>query len=234
MSLTVGRGPFAPTPAGHLDFTPPERVVLVDPFPRRVRAVQAGETVVDSEEVQLVHVTGRLPRYSFPAADVRLEAPPDPEVDGHVVVPWDAVDAWFEEDERVLVHPRDPYHRIDTFSTSRRIDVRVGGVPLASSTRARALYETGLPVRWYLPRADVRLDLLERSGTVTECAYKGSARHWSVEVDGERVEDVAWSYEDEVRREGEPVRWLVAFYDERVDLTVDGVPQERPQTPWSR
>jgi uncharacterized protein (DUF427 family) len=105
---------------------------------------------------------------------------------------------------------------------------------LAASTRAKALYETGLPVRYYLPRSDVRLDMLEPSETVTECAYKGTARHWSAVVGGNITADVAWSYEYEVRREGEPVRWRIAFYNERVELDVDGVRQKRPRTIWSR
>jgi uncharacterized protein (DUF427 family) len=94
---------------------------------------------------------------------------------------------------------------------------------LADSTRARALYETGLPVRYYLPRADVRCELLRPSATVTQCAYKGSPRHWSATVDGGIVDDIAWGYEDEVRREGDPVRWMIAFYGDRVDLHVDDV-----------
>jgi uncharacterized protein (DUF427 family) len=170
----------------------------------------------------------------FPAKHVHLEAQPHRDVEGHVTVAWDAVDAWFEEDERVFVHPRDPYHRIDTFSTSRRVEVRVEGVVLASSTRTKALYETALPIRYYFPRADVRLELLRASETITECAYKGAARHWSAAVKGELVSDVAWSYDDDVRREGEPVHGLVAFYNERVDLDVDGHRLERPHTSWSR
>ena len=108
------------------------------------------------------------------------------------------------------------------------------GVTLAASTRVKALYETALPIRYYFPRADVRTELLESSETVTECAYKGPARHWSALIEGRVVTDVGWSYDDEVRREGEPVRGLIAFYNERVDLDVGGRRQERPQTGWSR
>ena len=234
MSLTLGRGPLGPNPAGRLNFEVAERVVLVEPLGRRVHAVRHGQTVIDSDDVKLVHESGQLPRYLIPAKHVHVESEPFPDVDDHVVVDWDAVDAWFEEDERVLVHPRDPYHRIDTFGTSRRIEVRVDGTLLASSTRARALYETGLAVRYYLPRADVDWKLLVPSALVTQCAYKGAARHWSAVVDGRSYDDVAWSYEDEVRREGETVRHLVAFYDERVDLDVDGTRMTRVDTPWSR
>ena len=234
MSLTIGRGLFGSEPAARTNLAPPDQVVLVEPLGRRVRAVRGGLVVVDSDDAKLAHVSGRLPRYAFPADHVRTEAEPDPDVEGHVTVEWDGVDAWFEEDERVLVHPRDPYHRIDTFATSRVVEVRVGGVLLARSTRARALHETALPVRHYLPRGDTRLEHLRPSPTVTECAYKGTARHWSAVVDGQVVEDVAWSYEDEVRREGEAVRWMIAFYDERVDIDVDGARRPRPTTAWSR
>lgn len=234
MSLMIGTGPFGSEPAGRLNFEPPERVVYVEPHRRRVRAVRGGQVVIDSDEVLLVHETGTLPRYLFPAKDVHVDAEPHPDVDGHVTVGWDAVDAWFEEDERVHVHPRDPYHRIDVFSTSRRVEVQVEDVVVAASTRTKALYETGLPTRYYVPRVDVRLDLLVPSDTVTECAYKGVARHWSAVAGGRTVPDVAWSYDDEVRREGEAVRGLVGFYNERVELDVDGSRLERPRTFWSR
>ncbi len=234
MSLMIGHGPFGPESTGRLNVETPERVVYIEPFRRRVRATRGGQTVIDSDEVQLVHETGQLPGYLFPAKHVHVEAEPSPDAEDHVIVAWEAVDAWFEEDERVLIHPRDPYHRIDTFSTSRRVEVRVEGVAVATSTRTKALYETALPVRYYFPPADVQRSLLVPSDTVTECAYKGTARHWSVVVNGRTVPDVAWSYHDEVRHEGEPVRALIAFYNERVDLDVDGTRQERPRTSWSR
>jgi uncharacterized protein (DUF427 family) len=142
------------------------------------------------------------------------------------------VDQWFEEDEQVHVHVRDPYHRIDVVPTSRHIRVSLDGTILADSTRARGLYETGLPVRWYFPREDVRTDLLQRSLTVTQCAYKGSATHWS--ADGALGADVAWSYDHDVHREAEDVQGHVAFYNERTDIEVDGRPMDRPMTPWSR
>ena len=232
MSLTIGRGPFGSNPAGRFNFDPPEAVVYVERFPRRVRAVREGRTVVDSEAVLMVHESGKLPRYAFPRADVLVDGDDEPHAGGYVNVPWDSVDRWFEEDEEVEVHPRDPYHRIDTFATSRRVTISIDGIALADSTGARALYETGLPTRYYLPPDDVRTDRLEPSDTVTRCAYKGTARHWSARVDGVRVADVAWRYDD-VRAEGAPVRGLIAFYDERVDVDVDGVRQERPSTPWS-
>lgn len=222
MSLTTGRGPFGSKPAGRFDFEAPEHVLYVEDFPRRVRAVVNGRTVIDSDEVVLVHETGDLPHYAFPAEAVDIDAETEPHADGYVNVPWEAVDAWFEEDERVEVHPRDPYHRIDIFSTSRRVRVALDGVTLAETTRSRALYETGLPVRFYVPSADVEVGLLETSPTRTECPYKGTAQHWSARIDGELVDDVAWQYDVEVRREAEPVRGQFAFYDDRTTIEVDG------------
>jgi len=200
-----------------------------------LRATKAGETVVDSERVKLVHASDTLPHYAFPAEDARLDAARrEPAEAGHVRVPWGAVDAWYEEGEEVVVHVRDPYHRIDVVPTSRRLRVSVDGVVLAESTAVVALYETGFPIRWYFPREDVRTDLLERSETLTQCAYKGEATHWSASVGEGGVADVGWSYEGDVRRDATDVRGRIAFYDERVDVDVDGVRQERPQSPWSR
>ncbi len=233
MSLTIGKGPFGQHPAGEFNFQPPEQIVYVERFPRRVRAVRDGQTVIDSDAVLMVHESGKLPRYAFPRSDVHAPAEDERHAEGHVSVAWDAVDAWFEEDEQVEVHPRDPYHRIDTFSTSRRVTAHFDDQQLADSTRAKALYETGLPTRYYLPADDVRTDLLEPSDTITRCAYKGTARHWSARVGHRVVADVAWQY-DEVRREGEPVRGLIAFYNERVDIDVDGSRELRPNTQWSR
>lgn len=227
MSLTAGKAPFGPERAGRFDIEVPDHAVYVEPFPRRVRAVVNGETVIDSDKVLLVHETGSLPRYAFPATDVRIPAEPERHAEGHLRVDWGAVDAWYEEDERVEVHPRDPYHRIDTFSTSRRVTVRIDGTVIAESTRASALYETSLPVRYYLPTADVRMDLLEPSATMTECPYKGTALHWNATVDGSTIEDVAWEYRHQVRREAEPVQGHLAFYPDRVDLTVEP-PADKP------
>jgi uncharacterized protein (DUF427 family) len=234
MTLTVGRGPFGHQPAGTLNFEPPPIVVFVDPLDRRVRAVRDGATVVDSERVRLVHESRTLPHYAFPAVDVSGPSEPEAHLEGYVRVPWEAADAWYEEDEEVFVHPRDPYHRIDVLPTSRRVRVLLGGEVLADSTSALALYETSLPIRYYLPFRDVRLEALVPSTTVTQCAYKGSARHWSARAGDSLLSDVAWSYDDDVRREAEDVRGRIAFYNERTDIEVDGVGGERPRTPWYR
>lgn len=235
MGLTTGTGPFGQRPEGTLNFQPPDPVVLVQPLHRRVRAIKDGKVVVDSDRVVLVYVSGTLPHYGFPPGDVEPGfGDPDRHAEGYVRVDWADTDQWFEEDEEVFVHPRDLFHRIDVLPTTRLIRVSVDGVELASSARTLALYETGLPVRYYLPREDVRMDVLERSDTVTQCAYKGTATHWSARIGDALVPDVAWSYDDVVRRDGEPVRARIAFYNERVDLEVDEIPQHRPVTPWSR
>ncbi|MFG1611340.1 DUF427 domain-containing protein [Nonomuraea wenchangensis] len=164
------------------------------------------------------------------APDAALTYPDSPleEIRGHVRFEWDAMDAWFEEDEEVYVHPRDPYTRVDILPTSRHVRVEVDGVTVADSRGARVLFETGLPARYYLPKTDVRLDLLERTDTVTHCPYKGTAEYWS--VNGQ--EDLAWSYRTPLP-ESERIAGLVAFYNEKLDIYVDGELQERPRTKFS-
>jgi uncharacterized protein (DUF427 family) len=234
MSLTIGGGPFSASPAGRLNFDVPDEVVYVEGFPRRVRAIKDGQTVVDSERVKLVFVSNRMPHYAFPAEDVQLAAASaEPAEAGYVRVRWTDVDAWYEEDEEVYVHVRDPYHRIDIVPTSRRLQVSVGGRLLAESRGVVGLYETGLPTRWYFPREDVRADLLERSQTLTRCPYKGEATHWSARLGDALTPDVGWSYDSDVRNEALAIRGRIAFYDERVDVDIDGVRQERPRTQWS-
>jgi uncharacterized protein (DUF427 family) len=235
MSLTMGTSPFGHRPWGRFDFDAPHDVVYVEPFPRRVRGYLGDEAVVDSDATKLVMVSRSLARYSFPAADVTFAgAVPDPHVDGHVTVDWNALDRWLEEDEEVFVHPRDPYHRIVVARSARRVVVLLDGTELATSTAARGLWETGLPVRWYLPRGDVQMELLEPSETITHCAYKGTPVHYSARTPAGLVTDVGWSYVDDVTREAEDISGYVAFYNERVDIEVAGVRLERPQTPWSR
>jgi uncharacterized protein (DUF427 family) len=145
---------------------------------------------------------------------------------------WEAMDAWFEEDEEVYTHPRSPYSRIDVLETSRHVRVEIDGVVLADSGHAHVLFETGLPARWYLPKVDVRMDLLEPTEKVTHCPYKGQAQYWSARI-GDRLEpDVAWSYRTPLP-ESQKVAGMIAFYNERVDLFIDGELQERPKTVFS-
>ncbi len=145
---------------------------------------------------------------------------------------WEAMDAWFEEDEAITVHPRSPYTRVDILASSRHVEVSLGGVKVADSHQPRLLFETGLPTRYYLPLVDVRLDLLRPSSTVTRCPYKGTASYWSVEVGGRVFEDVVWTYAAPLL-ESAKIAGLACFYNEGVDLFVDGERQERPRSPFS-
>jgi uncharacterized protein (DUF427 family) len=149
------------------------------------------------------------------------EHPPEPaaEIAGMVAFDWDSMDGVFEEDEEVFVHPRDPYTRIDVLRSSRRVRVSIGSTVVADSTRSRMLIESGLPVRYYLPREDVRVELLAPSYTTTRCPYKGVAHYWSLR-DGERFErDIVWTYPQPFH-DAEAVRDLLCFVDERVELDV--------------
>ena len=156
-----------------------------------------------------------------------------PDLDDHVAFYWDRLDHWYEEDEEVFVHARTPYVRVDILPSSRPVQVTLGGVEVARSTRAHFLFETGLPVRYYLPREDVRMDLLTPSERRTQCPYKGTASYYSAEIDGTRYDDIVWTYTDPVA-ESERIRGLLCFFNEKVDaLHVDGVEQAKPVTKWS-
>jgi uncharacterized protein (DUF427 family) len=143
---------------------------------------------------------------------------------------WDAFDQWYEEDEELLVHPRSPYVRVDSIPSSRTVRVEVDGTVLAESDSPTLLFETGLPTRYYLPAQDVRLDLLTPIELRTSCPYKGTVSdYWDVTVDGTTVEQVAWCYTHPLP-EAMPVKGLIAFLNEKVDIFVDGEPEDRPQT----
>jgi uncharacterized protein (DUF427 family) len=143
---------------------------------------------------------------------------------------WNRMDHWYEEDEEVFVHPRDPYHRVDLCASSRRVRITMDGTELAVTDRALALFESNLPTRWYIPREDVLADL-EPSDTVTRCPYKGTASYYSVGVE-EAGKDLVWYYEPPLPEVGR-IAGLLCFFNERVDLELDGVLAERPVSPWS-
>ena len=146
---------------------------------------------------------------------------------------WDAMDEWLEEDEPVYGgHPRSPYTRVDILSSSRHVEVVVDGVQVADSYKPTILFETSLPPRLYLPQSDVRMDLLTPTATESQCPYKGTATYWSLEVGGKTYEDLVWTYRSPLP-ESQKVAGLVAFYNERVDLYVDGELQRRPRTKFS-
>jgi uncharacterized protein (DUF427 family) len=145
---------------------------------------------------------------------------------------WDALDEWLEEDQPVYGHPRDPYVRIDALGSSRHVRVELDGILLAESQRPTILFETGLPPRYYLPLSDVRTELLEPSPARTLCPYKGWASYWHVTVNGRRYEDFVWCYRSPFP-ESQRIIGLLAFYNEKVDLTVDGERLPRPRTKFS-
>jgi uncharacterized protein (DUF427 family) len=155
----------------------------------------------------------------------------DADLAGHIVLDFAGFDAWYEEEGRIVGHPRDPFHRIDVLPSSRHVRLELDGQLLAESSRSHTLFETMLPPRYYLPLADIRADV-QPSPTRTYCAYKGQASYWSFDVGGTVVPDLAWTYLEPLT-DASNVKGLVALFDERVDLVLDGVRQERPITPWS-
>lgn len=160
------------------------------------------------------------------------------ELASHVAFEWfqrvgRGVDHWYEEDEEIVVHPRDPHKRVDALPSSRHVVVRADGRVLADSHAPVLLFETSLPTRYYLPAADVALDLLEPTGLNTDCPYKGTARYWSVRGSDAVPPNIVWSYPDPLPSVA-VIKDLVCFFNEVVDIEVDGVAQDRPQTPFSR
>lgn len=158
--------------------------------------------------------------------------PEEPQLVGLVAIDWDVADRWLEEDVEVHIHPRSPYVRIDTLPSSRHVVVRVDGEVVADSTRPTILFETGLPSRYYLPVDDVRTDLLTPTASRTGCPYKGFARYWDVTTATATHEDLAWAY-DEPLPESEGVRGLICFYNEKVEIELDGERLASPRTKFS-
>jgi len=145
---------------------------------------------------------------------------------------WNAMDEWLEEDEPVYVHPRDPYTRVDILASSRHVRVAVDGVTVGDSVRPRILFETGLPPRYYLPLSDIRAELLIPSDTQTHCPYKGTAGYWSVDTGHGMHRDLVWIYRTPLP-ESQKIAGLACFYNEKVDIYLDGELQERPRTKFS-
>ena len=153
----------------------------------------------------------------------------DPDLAGYVALDFDGFDEWFEEEDRNVAHPRDPFHRIDVLRSTRHVRIELDGVVLAESSAPLVLFEPPLPPRYYLEADDVRTDLLQSSDAITYCAYKGQATYWSFGAEP----DLAWTYLDPLH-DASDVAGRIAFFDERVDVIVDGAQMERPITPWSR
>jgi uncharacterized protein (DUF427 family) len=192
------------------------RTDLLEAEPRRQHSPSRG----DAQTFTLVAGNRRVA-----AAAQRYIDSPIEELRDLIRFEWNALDSWFEEDEEVFTHPRDPYTRVDILPSSRHVRVEVDGVTVAESTSPRLLFETGLPVRYYLPKTHVRMDLLIPTDTATHCPYKGQAEYWSVNGHA----DLAWSYRMPLP-ESQKVAGLIAFYNEKLDIYVDGVLQERPKT----
>ncbi len=154
-------------------------------------------------------------------------------VAGTVRFDWKSLDQWFEEEEEVFVHPRNPYSRVDALRSRRRVRIEFEGIVLAESPAPVLVFETGLPTRYYVDRGDVKFEHLVASETRTECPYKGrTTAYWSISVDSKTHADLAWSYAFPTRQLL-PIAGLVAFLNEKVDVFVDDVKQERPVTHMS-
>ena len=158
-------------------------------------------------------------------AALLYEHSPFAELNATIRLEWAAMDAWFEEDEEVFTHPRDPYTRVDILPSSRHVRVVVDGITVAESARPTLLFETGLPPRYYVPKTDVRMDLLVPTASSSHCPYKGDASYWSLTLEDRVVEDVAWSYRTPLP-ESQKIAGLVCFFPDKVDLYVDGRLQE--------
>ena len=179
----------------------------------------------EADRFDVVVGTARAESAALVASD-----PGDARLADHVRFDWDAMDAWFEEDQLVVGHLRDPYHRVDALPSGRHVEIRVDGTLVADSRTPVVVHETRLIPRFYLALSDVDQRLLEPSETVTVCPYKGSTRYWHLRVGDELLEDVAWAYPSPLH-ESAPIAGRICFDDTRVDVTLDGVAQPRPGSP---
>jgi uncharacterized protein (DUF427 family) len=195
------------------------------------------DLLVETGEVRKSPSRGEATQYVVKAGNAEGAAysyrhPKIADLEGYYAFVWKTMDHWFEEDEEVYVHPRDPYTRIDILPSSRRVRVDIGGMTVADTTNASFLHETNLPTRYYIPKTDVRMDLLTPTDLATACPYKGTARYWSVTIDGVAHDNILWGY-DVPLPESQKIAGMVSFYNEKVDVYVDEVLQERPKTKFS-
>jgi uncharacterized protein (DUF427 family) len=236
----------------------------IEPVPRRIRAMLAGEVVLDTTKALYVWEWPNYPQYYIPIADVNRALLVDEQhserlhrgsaqlhglrvgaivrpssarlyldgsVAGAIRFDWDALDAWFEEDEEVFVHP---HTRVDALRSTRRVRVELDGALLAESSSPVMVFETGLPTRYYFNRTELNFSHLVPTETVTACPYKGRASgYWSVRVANSTHPDLAWAY-DFPTRQVLPIAGMIAFYNEKVDITIDGEPLPRPRTQFFR
>jgi len=206
------------------------RMDLLKPGEKRTKSDTKGEA--EYYTIKAGGKVGENAAWNYPrpqTADAKLGTPPD--LRNYIAFEWGQMDAWYEEGEEVFVHPHDPYHRIDTLTSPRHVKVVLGGQVVAETRRAVLLFETGFVTRYYIPKDDVRFDLLRPSDTITKCAYKGEARYYSVEVGGKTYKDVVWYYRFPTSEVIRIVNGL-AFYNEQVDaIFVDDEEVTRQQKP---
>jgi uncharacterized protein (DUF427 family) len=219
--------------------SPPFSELTYYPISRWIRGIRNENIVVDSRRAVLVWEPGKnVPIYAVPAEDVSLGPGEDAasmharhfddaDLAGYVTVPWDALEHWYEEDEEVFVHPRDPFVRVDALRSTRHARVERDGHLLAESDAPILVFETGLPTRYYLPESDVDASVLSESDLQTGCPYKGFASYHDVVLDGRRHPNLLWYYPAPFSEVAQ-VEGYLAPYSERVDLIVDGQLQERP------
>ncbi len=246
--------------------------VAVEPSPRRVRAVFAGQDIADSRQVMLFRQSRATPVYYFPRSDVRTDLlvetealredplkgtgrlwnvvvgnhiadqaavtypaplPEWPTRADYVAFDWDKMDHWFEEAEEVIRHARDPYHRVDVAQSDRHVQIVAAGEVIADTRRAKLLWETGMPTRYYIPPADIRMDLLAPTDLHTRCPYKGEGSYWKLKgLPDAAASEIAWAYLDPLP-ECPKIKSLISFYNERVDdVIVDGESEFKPLPRW--
>ena len=240
----------------------PNEQTEVFPCPKWIRVYLGGKCIANSTNVKLVRESGQLPVYYFPQKDIEMsllsKASEDagksiwtvqvddtqakesawsysdrPEIEDYIAFEWKKMDEWYEEDEQDYVHARDPFKRIDVIASSRTVEVKMHGHIVAQTERPVLLFETGLPIRYYIPKMDVRQDLLMPGNKKTQCPYKGNATHFSIQVEGESIENIAWSYPFPTP-EMSKIKNMISFYQERLDdFYVNGQRIEKAKTPWS-
>ncbi|KAG0694926.1 hypothetical protein DFH29DRAFT_957770 [Suillus ampliporus] len=232
---------------------PPFAQPRIESCLKRVRVLFGGSYVVDTRHAKLVWEKPFYPTYFFPSSESSSDhkelgikiydlvvgdrqalaavtvftgrADDTKDLTGLLKIEFSAADAWLEEDERIYVHSKDPYKRVDVLQSSRQVRVELNGVELASTNRPRLLFETGLRVRTYMPLTDVHLELLRPSDTVTQCPYKGVANYYNVQLpNGDVCKDIVWYYRTPQPECGQ-MAGCFAFYDEKVDVWVDGEKQ---------
>jgi uncharacterized protein (DUF427 family) len=214
VSFEDGRPPtyYFPKSDVRMDWTAPSEKIAR--FPHKGKTVYRHVSVGD--------LTAENAMWSHP------ELPDDrAALTDHVAFKWSAMDAWYEEEQRVYVHPRDPYTRVDAIPSSRHVRVEVDGVTIAETHRPILLFETGLPIRYYIPPDDVDMSLLSESDSHTRCPYKGRASYYSLQLGDQLYQDLIWVYREPIHECSE-IKGMLSFYDERVNLSIDDDPRVVP------